>query len=199
VILHSTINPIPTPEGTIVRYRLDATASRFRAQAYATGLLAAFGHNPIIAIREFSGDAVLDAGSLEQSSLQVTIKTASFEVENDMSSKDRSEILQTIHDDVLDVENYPEIRYESKSFRGRLVSDARYWIVVSGNLSLHGVTRPLDITTSLVVNGETCRASGEFFVRQSDYKIRPPSAVGGGLKVKDEIKCSFDIVARKTV
>ena len=196
--MHSTINPIPAPQGTTVRYTLDAMASRFRAQAYATGLLAAFGHNPIIAIRAFTGDAILDPGSLEQSSLQVTINTGSFEVENDMSSKDRSEILKTIHDDVLDVENYPEIRYESRSVRGKLVSDGRYWIVLSGNLSLHGVTRPLDITISLMVNGESCRAAGEFFVRQSDFKIKPPSAVGGGLKVKDEVKCSFDIVARKT-
>lgn len=196
--MHSTVNPIPRQEGTIVRYKLDATASRFRAQAYATGLLAAFGHNPVIAIRNFSGDAILDPGSLEHSSLQLTINTDSFEVENDMSPKDRSEILQTIHDDVLDVESYPEIHYESRSVRGRLVSDSRYWIVLNGTLSLHGVTRPVDITTSLVVNGESCRASGEFFIRQSDYKIKPPSAVGGGLKVKDEIKCSFDIVAHKT-
>jgi hypothetical protein len=41
------------------------------------------------------------------------------------------------------------------------------------------------------------RAFGEFALRQSDYGIKPPSAVGGGLKVKDEVKFTFDIVARK--
>ena len=194
----SAINPIPTPEDTIVRYRLEPGASRFRAQAYAAGLLAAFGHNPIIAIRDFSGEAILDSNSLEQSSLQITVNLSSLVVENDMSAKDRSEILQTVHDEVLEVDNYSEIRYESKSVRGRPVGEGRFWIVISGNLSLHGVTRPLDIPASLVVNGDDCRASGEFVVRQSDYKIKPPSAVGGGLKVKDEVKCSFDIVARKT-
>lgn len=194
----SAINPIPTPEDTIVRYRLEPGASRFRAQAYAAGLLAAFGHNPIIAIRDFSGEAILDSNSLEQSSLQITVNLSSLVVENDMSAKDRSEILQTVHDEVLEVDNYPEIRYGSKSVRGRPVGEGRFWIVISGNLSLHGVTRPLDIPASLVVNGDDCRASGEFVVRQSDYKIKPPSAVGGGLKVKDEVKCSFDIVARKT-
>ena len=41
------------------------------------------------------------------------------------------------------------------------------------------------------------RAFGEFSLRQSDYGIKPVSAVGGGLKVKDEVKFTFDIVARK--
>lgn len=31
----------------------------------------------------------------------------------------------------------------------------------------------------------------------SDYNIKQVSAIGGGLKVKDEVKFSFDIVARK--
>ncbi len=196
--MHSAINPIPTPEDTIARYRLDARASRFRAQAFAAGLLAVFGHNPIIAIRDFSGEAVFDPHSLEQSSLQVTINSDSLEVEDDVSANDRNEILQTMRNDVLEVGRYSDIRYESKSVRGRPAGEGRFQIVVSGNLSLHGITRPLDIAASLVVNGDDCRASGEFVVRQSDYKIKPPSAVGGGLKVKDEVKCSFDIVARKT-
>ena len=41
------------------------------------------------------------------------------------------------------------------------------------------------------------RASGEFTVRQTDYGIKPVSVAGGALKVKDELKFSFDIVARK--
>ena len=41
------------------------------------------------------------------------------------------------------------------------------------------------------------RASGEFSVRQSDYEIAPITAAAGAIKVKDEVKCTFDIVARK--
>ena len=43
------------------------------------------------------------------------------------------------------------------------------------------------------------RANGEFSVRQTDYGIKPVSVAGGALKLKDELKCSFDIVARKSV
>ena len=47
------------------------------------------------------------------------------------------------------------------------------------------------------MTGDMLRAFGECSLRQSDYKIRLVSAMGGGLKVKDEVKLSFDLVARK--
>src|ERR1700686_3915817 len=46
-------------------------------------------------------------------------------------------------------------------------------------------------------NGDALRATGEFSVRQSDYDIRPDSAAAGSVKLKDELKLSFDIFARK--
>jgi hypothetical protein len=41
-------------------------------------------------------------------------------------------------------------------------------------------------------------AHGEFSLRQTAYAIKLVSVAGGTLKLKDELKCSFDIVARKT-
>ena len=47
------------------------------------------------------------------------------------------------------------------------------------------------------MKGETLRAAGEFSIRQSDYEIRPVSAAGGTVKLKDELKLALDIMARK--
>jgi hypothetical protein len=41
------------------------------------------------------------------------------------------------------------------------------------------------------------RAYGEFSIKQSDFKIRLVSVAGGALKVKDELKLAFDIIAKK--
>ena len=46
----------PLLEDDTVRYVIDAKGSTFVVQAFATGLLAAFGHSPKIAIRGFQGD-----------------------------------------------------------------------------------------------------------------------------------------------
>ena len=41
----------------LVKYRLDAAASTFKVQAFAEGLLSAFGHDPVIGVKEFQGEA----------------------------------------------------------------------------------------------------------------------------------------------
>ena len=70
-------------------------------------------------------------------------------------------------------------------------------MALNGELTLHGVTRGLPVSARLVTNGDSLRASGELSVLQSDYGIAPISAVGGTIRVKDEVRCTFDIVARK--
>lgn len=196
--MNSVISQTLSREGTAVRYILDASMSRFRAQAFASGLLSAFGHNPIIAVRGFSGEVRFDPNSLEQSYLQVTVDANSLEVDNEISDKDRREIERLMHQEVLETTSFPEIIYECSNVTGSMVGEGRYWIVLNGNLSLHGITRPQKIVASLNVEGDTCQASGEFPIRQSDYRIKLVSAVAGGLKVKDEVKCSFTMVARRT-
>jgi hypothetical protein len=49
----------------------------------------------------------------------------------------------------------------------------------------------------VTLNGDTLRAVGDFSVRLSDYEIKPVSAAGGTVRLKDVIKLSFDITARK--
>jgi hypothetical protein len=55
----------------------------------------------------------------------------------------------------------------------------------------------MPLSARVVVEGDSLRASGEFTVRQSEYEIAPVSAAGGAIRVKDDLKCTFDIVARK--
>jgi hypothetical protein len=53
------------------------------------------------------------------------------------------------------------------------------------------------VSARVSVNDQGLRAVGEFTVRQSDYEIPPVSAVGGTIRLKDELKLSFNISARK--
>jgi hypothetical protein len=43
------------------------------------------------------------------------------------------------------------------------------------------------------LSGESLRAQGDFSLKQTDYNIKLVSVVGGTLKVKNELKFSFDI------
>jgi polyisoprenoid-binding protein YceI len=188
----------PLPEGDTVRYVIDAKGSTFVAQVFATGLLSAFGHSPKVAIRNYQGEVSFTqaVSTLEGARVNITIQADSLEVADDVSEKDRQEIHRKMCEEVLETDRFPEIVYECSRVSASGSGD-RYWVALNGELTLHGVTKALPVSARVVINGDSVRATGEFSVRQSDYEITPVSAAAGTVKVKDEVKCSFDIVARK--
>ena len=185
-------------EDATVRYSIDSSASKFLLQAFSTGLFSAFAHNPTIAIRDFQGDIsfTLDNGVVKDAGLHLRIRPESLEVVDDISEKDRQEIQHRMLTEVLETDRFPEIAYECSGVTASGNAD-RYWLALKGDLSLHGVTHPLPVSARVVINGDALRASGECTVRQSDYDIAAVSAAGGTIKIKDELKFTFDIAGRK--
>jgi polyisoprenoid-binding protein YceI len=179
----------------LARYRMNAARSRFILRAFANGMLSALGHNPTIAIRDFTGEAQFVPGSLDSASLRVVLKSDSLAVTDDVSDKDRQEIESKMREEVLETTRYPEITYESTSITGSKIFEGQYRVNIDGKLSLHSVTRECPIQAQVIVAEDSIRASGEFTLRQTDYRIKPVSAAGGTIKLKDELKLSFDIVA----
>jgi polyisoprenoid-binding protein YceI len=185
------------PEAGTVRYSIDAKGSKFTVRAFAAGLLSAFGHDPTIAIPDFEGEAILNADALEKSSLRVVVNASSLAVTDDISQKDRDEINRRMHGEVLESDSYSEIVYECSKLTASKTGEGQYWVALNGELTLHGVTRSQPVSARVTLDGDTLRAAGDFSVRQSDYDINPVSAAGGTVKLKDELKLSFDITGRK--
>ena len=178
-----------------MHYRVDASRSRFVAQAFATGLLSAFGHNPRLAIRSFEGEVEFDHAAPNAASLWMKARANSLTVVDDVSEKDRREIECVTREELLEAASYPEIVFRSASVAARQADDGRYQVMISGDLSLHGVTRELAIDAMALVEGDELRAQGGFTLRLTDFNIRPISVAGGLLKLKDEVQLSFDIMA----
>lgn len=171
--------------------------SRFTVRVFAGGMLSALGHSPTIAIREFEGEIRLRPDKLDESSLRLSIKADSLRVADDVSEKDRQEIERQMRDDVLESSKYPEIVFDTIGVTGEPIFAGQYKVEINGKLSLHGVTRDCTIPCRLIVSDDSLRANGEFSLLQTDYRIKLVSAAGGTIKLKDELKFSFDIVAQK--
>jgi polyisoprenoid-binding protein YceI len=182
---------------TRVHYVTDARASQFTVHVFAGGLLSAFGHSPTIAIRDFTGEADVNPGDLERSSLQLTIQAASLTVKDDISDKDRREMERTIQEEVLETSSYPEIVYQCSNLAATKADEGQYSVTLNGELTMHGITNPQPVQARVALSGDSLRAFGNFSVLQTDYGLKLASAAGGALKVKDEMKFSFNIVARK--
>lgn len=166
-------------------------------RAFASGLLSGLGHNPTLAVRDYSGQVSFTPGALADASLEFYVKANSLAVQDDVSDKDRREIERMMKEEVLEVARFPEIAFASKQVAGKQLGDTLYVAKIDGDLILHGVTHRQSLSAQVVPADDTLRANGEFSLRQTDFNIKLVSVAGGALKVKDELKCSFDIVARK--
>jgi len=62
---------------------------------------------------------------------------------------------------------------------------------------MQGESREQIVPAGAVFTGDSLRAFGTFSLRQTDYELKLASVAGGALKVKDELKGSFNILARK--
>jgi polyisoprenoid-binding protein YceI len=195
--LHYAMDPAKPSEAATVRYLTDEKASKFLIRASATGLLAAFGHNPTISVPDFEGEILLNPDEVDQSSLRMVFHSASLTVTNDISEKDREEMERRMHDEVLEADSFPDIVYECSRISASKTGEGQYWVALNGYLTLRGVNRSQPVSARVALSAETLRATGDFSLRQSDYEIRPVSGAGGAVKLKDELKLSFDISARK--
>lgn len=91
-------------------------------------------------------------------------------------------------------ENYAETdKFPKASFNGTytgnvdLTKNGTYSIVVSGALTIHGVTKNVQATATLEVNGSVLSGNAHFQVKPEDYNIIIPSLV------RDKIAPMMDI------
>jgi polyisoprenoid-binding protein YceI len=192
----------PAPAGKVsapipgaLRYRIDPAKSNITVRAYRSGLLKAFGHDHTIAVRDFSGEIEITPDVLAPASLQLNIKADSLAITDKVSDDERAEIENTMKTQVLETGKYPQITFKSTNVAAEKAGDSKFTAKIWGDIGLHGATGNGYIVSQVSFTGNSLRATGAFSLKQTDYKINPPSVAGGTIKVKDELKFTFDIVA----
>src|SRR5689334_3056943 len=76
-----------------VRYRLDASQSKFIARAFAGGPLWFKGHDHFVAARDFSGEAQLTPGESVGASLRMTVRAESLVETRDLFTEQQKQII----------------------------------------------------------------------------------------------------------
>ena len=182
----------------VIRYTIDKSASKFTVQAFPEGLLSMLGHSPTFVARDYEGVIECDPETGEGASFTLKVQAPSLELVDDLGSSDRRRITETMHDEVLETEKYPEIVYDcpASNMTVNRTGDGQFDVSLNGNLTLHGVANRHPLTGKVIATPAMLRALGEFEIQQTNFDIKLVSVAGGILKVKDELKCTFDIVAR---
>jgi polyisoprenoid-binding protein YceI len=177
-----------------MRYLLDPAQGRFTVQAFARGLLSALGHSPTFAVREFTGDLRFTPDASAQAAFHLSVKADSLALTDSVSPKDREEIEGRMRQEVLETARYPEIIFQGTEITADRVADNWYRLRLNGEMRLHGVTSRRTVDIQFRILEDQARVSGQCVLSQAAHRIKPVTALGGMIKLKDELNVDFDLV-----
>lgn len=145
------------------------------------GAVAKVGHDLHIHVTEWSATLDTDAPALtldvDATSLRVREGTGGIKP---LDEDDLANIETTIDDEVL--------LKRAIRFRSTAVHPDGDRLAVTGDLELAGTTHPITFDLSLAGG----RVTGSAQVKQSDWGMKPYSALFGALKVADEVRVEVD-------
>jgi polyisoprenoid-binding protein YceI len=165
---------------------LDTQRSTITIHVGKSGLLSAAAHDHTV-------DALISSGTVRESPdphIEFTVETAKMTVKPDpkIDAKDQATIQTHMEEMTLETKKYPEIAFRSS--RVERIGDGQW--KVDGNLSLHGVTKPVSLTVKQTGDSWTTHTA----LKQTNFGIKPISIGGGMIKVKDAVEIDFQIFAR---
>ena len=166
-----------------------STYNQDNAQSYVftfkEGLLSPMAHDLRVKIGRFTIDVDDASGavsaSFDTSSLVIdTPMKDGNENPSALSDSDKQKIAGQIREDVLHSGKFPEATFKSRSVQKR--ADGGFDL--DGDLTLHGVTKPISAKTQVVGGKQQL----DFDLSQPEFGITPYKAMMGTLKIQAVVK-----------
>jgi len=131
---------------------------------------------------QFDGTIELVEGEPTASRVTIEIDTTSLWADDDRLTKHLKS------PDFFDVATFPTATFESTS-----IEAGAEGYTVTGNLTLHGVTKSVSFPAQIEVGPESVAAQAEFFIKRFDFDIVYPGKPDD--LIRDEVVIRFDVVA----
>lgn len=168
-------------------YELGPQDGALSVRTARTGAASKAGHNLLIEVQRWGATLQL-AADAAQSTLELTADSTSFRIlegtggVKPLTEDDRANIAQTVNQEVL--------KGTPISFRSTAVRpDGGGRLHVTGDLELAGGVNLIAFDLLL---GDDGQVTGSATVRQTEWGIKPYSALFGTLKVADEVEVTID-------
>lgn len=177
-------------------YVVDAARSQVVVHVGRAGLFKFAGHEHEVLAPRFAGEIQADAGDLKAGSVRLGFEVGALQVSGRGEPPEDVPKVQAkmVGPELLDAARFPLVAFRSTSVDGREASKGSYELRVAGELSLHGVTRPITVPVRVEVSTDKLVAAGNLALRHTDYGLTPVS-VAGVVKVKNEVSIDFRIEA----
>jgi len=166
-------------------YEIGPSQGTLQLHTGREGAAKKLGHDLIIQAGKWTAKVNVDADDLTRSTASVTVDVRSLEVVSgtggakSLSDKDRRDIKENINK-VLKSDKFPEITFTSSRVDASGIDKA----TVHGDLTIIGTARPASMDIS--ISGS--KATGTMAVKQTEWGIKPYSAMMGALKLADTLR-----------
>lgn len=167
-------------------YNLGPADGTVRVKTGRQGMASKVGHDLTLEAGNWKATLTVD-GDPSRSAVQATIEPRSLEVTaatggaKPVSDKDKKDIKKNISG----LLGNDSITFSSTSVE---VNDSA--VKAAGTLSIAGQSRPVTLNLTATPDG---RLNGSMSVVQTQFGIKPFSAMMGALKVKDEVEVNLDV------
>jgi polyisoprenoid-binding protein YceI len=179
-------------------YVVDAARSSVRIHVGKSGAFSFAGHRHQVEA-PVSGTIRADPASPATSSVELRFTSAGLRVRPEGEPAGDAPKVQEVMQGpkVLDVGRFPEIRFVSKAVQGRAAGGSAYDLTVVGDLTLRDVSRELMVPVRVALEGTALTATGRTLLRHDQFGLKPVSAAGGTVKVANDLRVEFTIVAAR--
>ena len=134
--------------------------------------------------KEWSGTVALKDGKAAGGKLEFTVQTGSVEVDTANANAFTPKLLEHLKSpDFFDVAKFPTAAFKSSSIKAD--GDA---FKITGNLTLHGVTKQIEFPATVTVTGKNIEGKAEFTINRKDFGIafagKPDDLIREGVVLK---------------
>ena len=165
---------------------IDLERSTITIHVGKAGLFSVAGHEHWVEAPVSSG--IIDDSTPERVEFRVEASKMQVKPDPKTDAKTQTEIQKDMQEKVLESARYPQIVFWTSRVEKRAEAQWR----VDGALTLHGITKEISLPVTRAGDAYT----GHTTIRQTDYGIKPVTAAGGTVKVKNELEIDFRIFAR---
>jgi len=174
-------------------YQINSKESTLKIHLDTVGFLGFLGDEHFVEAPIAKGKITYHPDDVEKSSVELEVIAKQIAVRDPhLSDEDRKEVQKTMESErVLHVDKYWRVVFKSSMVRK--LKDGRLGIV--GDLTVRGETQEVQVLAKIESSQPRLRVSGLSRFKQTKFGIKPVTAGGGTVRVKDDIELSFCVYA----
>jgi polyisoprenoid-binding protein YceI len=134
-------------------------------------------HEAVARTSSVSGDLAIQqaAGGLQAKGIKFTAQLANLQSVDQVAGFNVTQ-RDRIVSRALSVSQYPDATFEAQSINlpASIQSGGTETLTIPGQLTIHGVTKPAQVTAQVKLNGSQVQANGSTAFNMTDFGISPP-------------------------